>query len=66
MNVLEYLKMIGIEAGDEIEEMKEPIINLDAITLEDCIELFVRKGKETVINDGHITDIVYPGYTEKN
>lgn len=44
---------------------EEPIVNLDAITIEDCIEMNEYKGRETIINDGKVTDIVYPGYQEE-
>lgn len=29
-------------------------MNLDAITIEDCLEMFEKKNKETVINDGEV------------
>ena len=32
-------------------------MNTDAITLQDCIDLYELKGKEVVIEDGHITAI---------
>lgn len=34
-------------------------INLDAVTLQDCLDLYYYKNKEVLINDGHIVDIVY-------
>ena len=29
-------------------------MNLSAVTVEDCIDLYEKKGKETIINDGEI------------
>ena len=34
------------------------VIELDNVTLEDCIDLYEKKNVKTVINDGHITDFV--------
>ena len=34
-------------------------MNLSAVTLEDCIELYEKKGKKTIINDGEVI-----GFTE--
>ena len=34
-------------------------MNLSAVTVEDCIDLYEKKGKETLINDGEIV-----GFTE--
>ena len=36
----------------------ENIIELDNVTLEDCINLYEKKSVRTVICDGHITDFV--------
>ena len=36
----------------------DTVIELDHVTLEDCIDLYEKKGIRTVINDGHITDFV--------
>lgn len=33
-------------------------MNLSAVTLEDCIDLYEKKGKETVINDGSVVCFV--------
>lgn len=33
-------------------------INYDAITLEDCENLYHRKNQQIVIEDGHITQII--------
>lgn len=32
----------------------EQVIELDNVTLEDCVELFEKRGKHTIINDGRI------------
>ena len=34
------------------------VIELDEVTLEDCIDLYEKKNVKTVISDGHITDFV--------
>lgn len=34
-------------------------MNLSAVTVEDCIDLYEKKGKETIISDGEIV-----GFTE--
>ena len=34
------------------------MIELDNVTLEDCIDLYEKKNVRTVIYDGHITDFV--------
>lgn len=36
----------------------ENVIELDNVTLEDCIDLYEKKNVKTVINDGHIADFV--------
>ena len=36
----------------------ENIIELDNVTLEDCIDLYEKKNVSSVICDGHITDFV--------
>ena len=36
----------------------EYMIELDNVTLEDCIDLYEKKNVKTVISDGHITDFV--------
>ena len=36
----------------------ENVIELDHVTLEDCIDLYEMKSTYTIINDGHITDFV--------
>ena len=32
----------------------EAVIELDSVTLEDCIDLYEKKGITTVINDGRV------------
>ena len=34
------------------------VIELDEVTLEDCIDLYEKKNVRVVISDGHITDFV--------
>lgn len=36
----------------------EDEINLSAITLEDCVELYDKKGKTVVIENGNIVEII--------
>ena len=36
----------------------ENVIELDHVTLEDCIDLYEKKNVRIVISDGHITDFV--------
>lgn len=36
----------------------EDFVELDNVTLQDCIDLFEKKNKRTVINDGCIVDFV--------
>ena len=36
----------------------DTVIELDEVTLEDCIDLYEKKNVRTVICDGHITDFV--------
>ena len=36
----------------------ENMIELDNVTLEDCIDLYEKKGIRTLIYDGHITDFM--------
>ena len=36
----------------------EMVIDLDNVTLQDCIDLYEKKDIYTQINDGHITDLV--------
>ena len=36
----------------------ENIIELENVTLEDCIDLYEKKGTYTIINDGYIKDFV--------
>ena len=36
----------------------ETVIELDNVTLEDCIDLYEKKNVKIVISDGHITDFV--------
>ena len=36
----------------------ETVIELDNVTLEDCIDLYEKKNVRIVISDGHITDFV--------
>lgn len=33
-------------------------INKDALTLEDCVYLYEKKGNEIVINDGKVVEII--------
>lgn len=33
-------------------------MNLSAVTLQDCIDLYEKKGKETIINDGAVVCFV--------
>lgn len=66
MTPIEFFESLGISTKKEIGNMnEEPIVNLDAITIEDCIEMNEYKGRETIINDGHVTDIVYPEFVER-
>jgi hypothetical protein len=34
-------------------------IDLDMVTVQDCIDLFEKKNMETILNDGHIVDFTY-------
>lgn len=34
------------------------IIELDNVTLEDCLDLYNKKGISVIINDGHIVNFV--------
>ena len=34
------------------------VIELDEVTLEDCIDLYEKKNMSTIINDGHIINFV--------
>ena len=36
----------------------DAVIELDNVTLEDCIDLYEKKNVRTVISSGHITDFV--------
>ena len=36
----------------------DAVIELDYVTLKDCIDLYEKKNVKTVISDGHITDFV--------
>ena len=36
----------------------ENVIELDHVTLEDCIDLYEKKNVRIVISDGHISDFV--------
>ena len=36
----------------------DTVIELSEVTLEDCTDLYEKKGMSTIINDGHITDFV--------
>ena len=40
--------------------MSEKLVNLERVTVQDCIENKVRKGKDTLIKDGLVVDFVYP------
>lgn len=65
MTVIDYLKHIGIDVEEIVDMREEPLVNLNAITVQDCIDMKNFKDRETIINDGKIVDIVYPEYTEK-
>ena len=36
----------------------DTVIELDEVTLEDCLDLYEKKNIYTIINDGHIIDFV--------
>ena len=36
----------------------DAVIELDEVTLEDCINLYEKKNMSTIINDGHIINFV--------
>ena len=36
----------------------DAVIELDNVTLEDCLDLYEKKNVRTVISGGHITDFV--------
>ena len=36
----------------------EQVIDLDLVTLDECIELFEKKHTTTLINDGHIRNFI--------
>ena len=36
----------------------DTVIELDEVTLEDCINLYEKKNMSTIINDGHIINFV--------
>ena len=36
----------------------ETVIELDEVTLEDCIDLYEKKNMSTIINDGHVINFV--------
>ena len=65
MTVIDYIKSIGISIKEIVDMREEPLVNLNAITVQDCIDMKNFKDRETIINDGKIVDIVYPEYTEK-
>lgn len=65
MTVIDYIKHIGIDVKEIVNMREEPLVNLNAITVQDCIDMKNFKDRETIINDGKIVDIVYPEYTEK-
>ena len=39
----------------------DAIIELDNVTIEDCMDLYEKKHTYTLINDGHITDFIKEG-----
>ena len=65
MTVIDYFKHIGIDVKEIVNMREEPLVNLNVITVQDCIDMKNFKDRETIINDGKIVDIVYPEYTEK-
>ena len=36
----------------------DAVIELDNVTLEDCLDLYEKKNMSTIINDGHIINFV--------
>ena len=36
----------------------DAVIELDEVTLEDCIDLYEKKNMSTIINDGHVINFV--------
>ena len=36
----------------------DAVIELDEVTLDDCIDLYEKKNMSTIINDGHIINFV--------
>lgn len=47
----------------------ENYIELDRVTLEDCIELYEKRGRSTVVKAGHIIDFIKEdniGYFREN
>ena len=36
----------------------DAVIQLDEVTLEDCIDLYEKKNMSTIINDGHVINFV--------
>ena len=36
----------------------DTVIELSEVTLEDCMDLYEKKGMSTIINDGHIINFV--------
>lgn len=56
---LEELKVKIKDMWGEYYTMKyEDFIELGNVTLQDCIDLFEKKNRRTVINDGHIVDFI--------
>lgn len=39
----------------------DSVIELDNVTIDDCIDLYEKKRTYTIINDGHIIDFVKEG-----
>ena len=44
--------------------MSEKLVNLERVTVQDCVDNKVCKGKDTLIKDGFVVDYVYPEYVE--
>ena len=52
--------LLGHLGGKKMSE--EAIIDMDSITLEDCMDLYDKKGISIIVNDGKIKDFLKEKY----
>lgn len=43
---------------------EEPWVNLNVVTVDDCLDVHRYLKKEVIINDGKVIDFVFPEYDE--